>query len=73
MEKSCEKQGETLMNIQGQEQERMLTYGRKRGMQNQNYENDRQSEQWSEKRQKGLNKENGHHKMQVDVASLEWS
>lgn len=59
------------MNIQDQEHERMLTCGSKRGIQNQNQEQCRQSEMWAEKRQRGLNKENEHHKMQVEVASLE--
>lgn len=59
------------MNIQDQEHDRLLTCGTKRGTRDQNHAHDRQSELWTEKRQKGLNKENDHHKLQVGVASLE--
>lgn len=65
-------QGGEQMNILDQEHDKMLTCGTKRGSQNPNHAQDRQSEMWTEKRRKGLNKENEHHKMQVEVASLEW-
>lgn len=64
-------QGRERMNILDQEYDRMLTCGTKRGIQNQNQAQDRQSEMWTEKRQKGLNKENEHHKLQVEAASLD--
>lgn len=65
-------QGGELMNIQEQEHEMLLTCGSKRGTQHHNLEQDTHIEKWSDKRQKGLNKENEQHKMQVEVANLEW-